>query len=254
MHYHILNGDSLKDQFPHGIKGELIVTRECLVDGPVRAETLEELFSKRAEFLGEEYTVSADTNYWKETVPELKKIQDLTDAAEVNLWFEDDLFCQVNLWFAVHLMVTSSPPERVYLVRPPALSKWGFAGLTNKELISLFENRTELKEIRKIARLWELYSAGDLDELDTTGRELERRYPFISQAVRAHLDRMPRNGNPGRPMKSLQTIIRELNTDEFGPVFKEFTNREFIYGFGDLQVKRMLDELKNNDHQEGKHT
>ena len=38
----------------------------------------------------------------------------------------------------------------------------------------------------------------------------------------------------------------ELNTEQFGLIFKEFCNRESIYGFGDLQVKRLLDEIKNN--------
>jgi hypothetical protein len=40
--------------------------------------------------------------------------------------------------------------------------------------------------------------------------------------------------------------MEDLETDEFGPVFKEFNKRESIYGFGDLQVKRIFDEIKNN--------
>jgi len=37
--------------------------------------------------------------------------------------------------------------------------------------------------------------------------------------------------------------MKELETQDFGPVFREFTKRESIYGYGDLQVKRLFDEL-----------
>ncbi len=36
--YHILNGDSLKEQFPENIQGDIIVARECLVDGNVKGK------------------------------------------------------------------------------------------------------------------------------------------------------------------------------------------------------------------------
>ena len=44
-------------------------------------------------------------------------------------------------------------------------------------------------------------------------------------------------------LKSLKQIISELKTHEFDPVFKEFCQREAIYGLGDLQVKRMFDKI-----------
>jgi len=50
----------------------------------------------------------------------------------------------------------------------------------------------------------------------------------------------------GRPSQSLIRIINELNTVEFEPIFREFSKREDIYGFGDLQVKRLFNEIKNN--------
>jgi len=46
-----------------------------------------------------------------------------------------------------------------------------------------------------------------------------------------------------RPVQSLKEIKEELKTDDFGIIFREFSKREAIYGFGDLQVKRLLDEL-----------
>jgi len=42
--YNILNGDSLRIQLPNTVSGEIIITRECLVDGDVSGETMEEFF------------------------------------------------------------------------------------------------------------------------------------------------------------------------------------------------------------------
>lgn len=52
---HILNGDSLKQQFPEDIQGEIIVARECLVDGTVKGIILDEFFASRAKFISQNY-------------------------------------------------------------------------------------------------------------------------------------------------------------------------------------------------------
>ena len=101
--FHILNGDALKSQLPaDAILGEIIVARECLVDGDVAGNTLEELIQSRVRSMHEMYGTS-ENEYFQKTVPELRKIVDINEG-EVNLWFEDDLFCQVNLWFVCELL------------------------------------------------------------------------------------------------------------------------------------------------------
>ena len=49
--YHILNGDSLHGHFPEQIKGDVLIMRECLVDGDVQGAELEDLFSVREAFI-----------------------------------------------------------------------------------------------------------------------------------------------------------------------------------------------------------
>ena len=101
-------------------------------------------------------------------------------------------------------------------------------------------------ELNTIASLWESYQNDDTERLIHAAKELESVYPFILTAVEAHLERKPTNENAGRPIQSLITIMEELDTEKFGPVFREFNKRESIYGFGDLQVKRLFDEIINN--------
>ena len=244
--YHILNGSSLKEQFPESLQGEIIVAKECLVDGSVDGNNLTDIFKTRAEFISSNYDGYKEQDYFEKTVPEFQKMQNIPDNVDINLWFEDDLFCQVNFWFVLHLLIKSQQSNPIFLIRPQSHNQYGFGGLNKSELISVYENRLELTELDKLTSLWESYQINDTEKLLKTSKKLKNRYPFILTAVEAHIERIPTNGNQGRPSQSLVQIMKDFETEEFGPVFKEFCKRESIYGFGDLQVKRLLDEIKNN--------
>lgn len=244
--YHILNGDSLKEQFPESILGEIIVTRECLVDGSVKGKNLTEFFKTRAEFISSKYDGYSEKDYFEKTVPEFQKMQNISDNSDINLWFEDDLFCQVNLWFVINLLNKTHSNSLFFLIRPESHNQHGFGGLNKSELTSIYENRMDLTELDKLSSLWDSYQTNETNKLIDTSRQLKSSYPFIFDAVEAHIERIPIDGKLGRPSRCLLQIMKELETDEFGPVFNEFNRRESIYGFGDLQVKRIIDELKNN--------
>ena len=69
--YHILNGDVLKNRFPENIPGEIIVIRECLIDGSVEGNDLKDFFATRAKFISDSYEGCSEQDYFKKTVPEL---------------------------------------------------------------------------------------------------------------------------------------------------------------------------------------
>ena len=246
---HILNGNALKKQFPRQLDGEILVFHECLVDGNVEAKTLPEFFELRSGFISKYYQGVSRDDYYRLTVSELEKIKLLPDNAIINLWFEDDLFCQVNFWFLVNYLFNLNPSWKLYLVRPPVLDHLGFGGLNQEELEKAFHNRMYLDETGNIAVLWQAYKNSDMEKLVDLANSLLVKFPFISKAVTAHLERIPTEHHPGRPKLSLMQIINELKTDEFGPVFRAFSKRESIYGFGDLQVKRLLEDIHNNSDQ-----
>lgn len=241
--YHILNGDSLFHQMPESISGERIITREALVDGPVSASNLEDFFQLRAKFISENYPEATSEEYFEKVFPEFEKMMNIPAGEEINLWFEDDLFCQVNFWFDVWLLTKHGKSEQLYLVRPKTLTPYGFAAYKPEELPALLERRIAIKEPQKLAAVWEAYQRNDLDTLQELATELSDAYPFLKDAVEAHLQRFPTEHSEGRPKETLKAIMEELKTDKFGPVFREFCKREAIYGFGDLQVKQLFDEL-----------
>jgi hypothetical protein len=241
--YHILNGDALKEQLPGTIKGEIIVMRECLVDGDVTGKDLEDLLNTRATFLSRTYGITA-AEYDEKTRTEIQKIREIDPAAAVYLWFEDDFFCQVNCWFVLFLLQEEQKDNPLYLVRPPEHSSYGFGGLSSDELLAAFEYKQTILELGELALLWKYYQQGNLGAMRELAKDLKEMYPFLLPAVQAHIERLPSEKSLGRPKEALKEIMDEVGCDDFAPIFRLFCEREAIYGFGDLQVKRLLEEVK----------
>jgi hypothetical protein len=244
---HIVNGDSLLQQFPQQIQGEIFVMRECLVDGELSGNRLEELFETRAKFIAGSYDGGSTDQYYQKVVAEFRKMQNIPKNTEINLWFEDDLFCQVNLWFVISLL-SAQINNSIYLVRPKTGSEYCFANMSESELIIAYHKKMviELSDARKLSRLWQLYKVNNCPEMIENAQKLYNKFPFLLPAVEAHIDRLPKDGKPGRDTQSLLCIMDELGTREFRALFQEFSKREGIYGFGDTQVKRLLVEIERN--------
>lgn len=242
----ILNGDALKDQFPvDQIEGEVIVMKECLVDGPTSGKTLEELFKNRAKFIQEAYG-DAEAKYENQVIPEISKITDIEEG-EVNLWFEDDLFCQVNLWFVCSLLY-SKTNITVNLVRPNGSLQYGFGGMSSEDLIEAFNQRTRLTQVNvnQFVWLWFTYQKNHVERLLKLSVQVGEEFPFIKAAIVAQIEREPMDGKLGRPQQTILDIIEEKSTSNFENVFQEFCKREPIYGFGDLQFKRIFEPIINS--------
>ena len=243
-HYHILNGDALKEQFPSNIQGEPIVCRECLITGDVKGDSLTEFYAARAKFISEQYDTT-ESDYGQKVVTEFNKIQNIENDSEINLWFEDDLFCQVNFWFILHLINQYEINAKLFLVRPTEKSPYSFGSYSQSELTSIHSNRIQLSDIENLVELWPAYKKEHTGRLLLIGRKIKHIYPFILKAVNAHIDRIPTDAYLGRPKQALIQIMKDLKTKEFGTVFREFCKREGIYGFGDTQVKALLQEIEN---------
>ncbi|MEO6284651.1 MAG: DUF1835 domain-containing protein [Dyadobacter sp.] len=248
--FHILNGDALLDFFPENIlSGEIIVARECLVDGPVTGDTLDEFWQTRAAFIATEYD-EEQAVYFDDVVTEFNKITSIPDGSEVNLWFEEDLFCQINLWFCISLLLGISDTLRVNVVKPllkDGKPDWrGFGALDRNDLATAYQERSRLSttEIKLLADLWKAYKTQNRVELEKLGNAEAPNFPFLNEVVQAHLDRYSEDNLSGRPEKVLKDIIAQKNTNDFKTIFQEFSAREGIYGFGDWQIESILKKLR----------
>jgi hypothetical protein len=241
---HILNGDALKEQFPSTIPGEIIIFRECLSDGSVEGEFPDEFYRNRSQFIASSYEGYKLDDYFQNAVPELEKITKVESEKNVHLWFEVDLFCQVNMWFTIHTLLESGFKNSMYLVLPISDNEFGFGGMIESDLIVAFTEKQEIskRDQKKFQKLWEHYKARNKKGLISVSEKLEAEYPFLKETMKACLADMEESSHT---KDSLRKIMEELGTQEFDPVFREFSKRESIYGYGDLQVKRLLDEIKS---------
>ncbi len=240
MTVQILNGDALYDLLPENIlSGDILIARECLIDGPLSGETPEEFWKTRAEFISNSYSEPAEL-YHTEVVTEFQKMRAIEPGSDVNLWFEDDLFCQVNLWYCISLL---SPIDdlKIYLVKPPlvdGLPDWrGFGALNRDAIAKAYQERARMnkEEIVLLEKLWHAYKHSHSDELAVLANEDAPHFPFLKDVVNAQLDR-----HLNRPQNTLRQILSENQGADFKTIFKEFSQREGIYGFGDLQVESLL--------------
>ena len=247
--FHILNGDALLEFFPESIlSGEIIVARECLVDGPVTGKTLEEFWETRAGFIASEYEEDKES-YFFDVVSEFNRISLIPPGSEVNLWFEEDLFCQVNLWFCISLLVNVADQLKINIVKPPLKDgqpDWsGFGGLDRNELAGAYQGRQKLSmaDIKLLANLWNAFKTNNRSELKNLASEKSDHFPFLQEVVQAQLDRSSEDNLSGRPEKALKNIMLQNDTKDFKTIFKVFSLQEGIYGFGDWQVENILNKM-----------
>jgi len=240
MKFHVLPGDAQVEEFTKtGIEGEMVICREALIDGDVRAENLEEFWKVREEFLAKSYPESK-TNYHETVVSQFEKLSDLPAAAEVNLWFEYELFCHVNMWFCVWLLRNSK--AELYRVAPIAQTKddtWsGFGGLTSEDLKECFDARLKFsdRDIKLGSELWTAYQDRDYSKLRELSTTQSACFPYLKEACEAEIEKEI------RPKQVLQELKKD-GVEDFGEMYAAFRERAGVYGFGDDQVRRLLTEI-----------
>lgn len=245
MQYHILNGDALKIQFPQKeIPGQLIIAKECLIVGPVKPTNTSNFWQIRKNYLTQSYGNLHD--YDTEVRHEFEKIKHIDRDSEIHLWFEEDLFCVVNMWFSVHLILAHQPTPKVSWIKPKSNNWWGFGGMSPEELVDAYVQKIPISniELQQLNLCWEAFQRKDFSGLKRLAASLVQTFPQIEAVVQAHIDRFPENEQWGRPEKRLSDILKAHSNWSFGQIFRAFNETEGIYGFGDLQVKELYQKVK----------
>ena len=173
-----------------------------------------------------------------------------TEHDETILWFEHDLFCQINLiylldWFSKQ----SRGNTRLSLICigefPGKESFRGLGELTGEQLTSLFERRHEVAdaEFELATRAWAAYCSNHPEEITRMVEEDTTAIPFLRDALRLHLTRFPsvKNGLNRIEDKSLEMISK--GDSGFKSLFPMFNNAYPVYGLGDSQFWCALKRL-----------
>lgn len=241
MIVHVLPGDALAEDFKNSmIEGETVICRECLIEGDVQSANLQDFWQTRAEFIAESYGANIE-DYFRRVAREFDALKGFAAAgAEINLWFEYELFCQVNMWFCLYFLRAGE--AKIYRVAPIVRDEneiWkGFGDLPAEDLKKCFAGRAEFseKDVSLGENLWTAYQNKDYAALEKLSETESKCFPRLKEVCRAEIEKKT------RPKNILREIIKD-GEREFAEIFSEFSKRAGVYGFGDAQVRKILSEI-----------
>jgi hypothetical protein len=228
---------------PADLDGQLIIWREALMDGPISASPDKAFWTMRAAYIAENHDASVET-YRSAFMSQLDRIDVITPSDDVVFWFEDDLFCQVNFWMAMHV-IHRRRPARMYRVFPsPRLGWSGFGPMDAKAAAELFAQRVTMDErdVALMQALLEAYAGADETRLRELARRPTHAMRHLPDVIDAHLLRLDPDPEKRMPDALLRQLVREGHPT-FADIFTAFTARAGVYGYGDTQIRHRLNAM-----------
>lgn len=180
-----------------GVPGRTQIWADALHDGPVPDVPDDQLVRMRARFIasGLDVTpeaVEADLRNWRAVV------DDHTSYDELVLWFEHDLFDQLNLIQLLSRVGRDRPvPKPISLISidsyPGHPRFKGLGELTPADIASLFKTRSRVtpEQFALAAAAWDAFRTQDRARLQAFLRQDTTALPFLGAALQRHLDEAP---------------------------------------------------------------
>ena len=253
---HIHNGDATADIAKQSsLPGEHFAFREALVEGPTPLPLNGiEWRAIRARHLSESYGV--DLKECKRGLEEREnKLASFADHEEVVLWFEHDLFCQINLLYLLHWFsrcrLGHTRLSLVCIDRFPGMTDFrGLGQLSAEQLDSLFPDRKAIEPVtlELASASWQAYCSPSPDAIEDASRTNTAALPFLGAALRAHLKRFPSVKNGLGAIENLSLELVQTGPSDFTNLFSRFADVEPAYGFGDAQFGLALTRLLSAKH------
>ena len=197
---HVANGHATTGLIERSeVPGRTMVWCDPLHDGPVPGGVSDdELVRVRAAFLAssdeDADAVAADLRHWRRAI-------DQQDYDELVLWYEHDLFDQLNLIQILARIGRSRPSRPVTLVSvdsfPGHPDFKGIGQLAPADMAVLFERRRSIgdAQIALGSRAWTAYRSADPRAIEAVLRTDTSALPFLASALRRHLEEFPSAAN-----------------------------------------------------------
>jgi hypothetical protein len=232
---HVTNGDAVELD-KTGLAGEILTWRDVLHEGPVPGGlALDPLRPIRAHFLAgasrqREHEI---LGYLEERDRTLARFAEFD---EVVLWFEHDLYDQLQLiqildWFS------SQDPGATTL---SLICTDRYLGLlTPDDLLLLYPERRPIfpAQLKLAARAWAAFTAADPNSIVRLIKEDTSALPYLPGALQRHLEQFPstRNGTARTERQILEIV--EAGGLRVEAIFRADQDREERMFMGDLVFK-----------------
>ncbi len=249
---HILNGDSTLHLFQaSNIEGDTFVWREVLSDGPVPIDFASDQFWKvRESFMTLAFKLDEE-NYAKNLIDPFKALEkSLTTYEEIVLWFEYDLFCQINMIALIQWLGKQRLETAVSLICTGKINDsdrlFALGEISPEQYPQLFSSRLKLgsREFDYCSDVYEAYCSEDPNDLFTYVLMSLSEFPYLADALRVHFKRFPfHSSGLSEIEQKLIDLIQEGENDKMKLVGKMLRWQQF-HGFGDAQYFNILEGMK----------
>jgi hypothetical protein len=235
---HVTNGDAAVSVMrAAGIEGDILPWRDVLHEGPVPAGLpLAALSDLRARFIAE-----AGFGAYEDIRRDFA-IRDaaLLAAGEVTLWFEHDLYDQLQL--VQILDALRGRGARIWLVQADSY----LGRISPSDLAALRPLRAAVTEtqVALAARAWDAFRASEPARLQRLCEEVPGELPFLAPALRRHLEEFPApTDGLSRTERQILAAV-ERGASSFAAVFAATQAMEEAIFMGDIWLGRHLDRLQ----------
>jgi len=251
---HITNGDSTTNYLKKlNFQGDFITWREMLCEGKTSTDVGSEHFWKsRFDFLKQSYKVTKK-QFIDLTLKEYRNLCNHKSQEEIVLWFEYDLFCQINMIAVISWLRRYRKGRKISLVFSGEVKGsnklLGLAELTEKQLKTQYQNKTELTidDIEYADYVWQLYCSDNPIKLQNVYQyQQNTTFKYLIDSLLVHLQRFPSIGNGLNNVENSIldiTVNSALNSQD--ELIRKLLQQENQYGFGDLQYKKQVNDLKD---------
>lgn len=247
---HITNGDQTTHQLKKShYTGTMITWREMLCEGKTTPDVGSEGFWKsRFDFLSSTYQITKQF-FIDHTIKEFRSLCQEKKQDEIVLWFEYDLYSQVNMLAVISWLKKHRNNVAISLVcaekgENPA-QYVALSALNKTELALLFENRVSLNldDIEYADYIWQLYCSESPLKLQNV--QPSDTFKYLEKAIQTHLLRYPtiKNGLNHIENTILKTVVKE-DIITAPVLMNNLIKNQAIYGFGALQFKHKIHQLK----------
>jgi hypothetical protein len=251
---HITNGDSTTNYLKKlNINGDFITWRDMLCEGKTEVKVGSEHFWKsRFDFLKQSYKITKK-QFIDLTLKEYRNLCNHKSQEEIVLWFEYDLFCQINMIAVISWLKRYRKDRKVSLVCSGEIKGktklFGLSELSEKQIKEHYKNKITLTQddIEYADYVWQLYCSDNPIKLQNVYQyQQSSTFTYLVDGLLAHLQRFPSIANGLNTLENdILSIAKNTKLTSKEGFINAILREENQYGFGDIQYNKQVNDLKD---------
>lgn len=210
----------------------------------------EAFWKTRFDFLHKNYNVSKSW-FVEKTLKEYRSLCNHKQEDEIILWFEYDLFCQINMLAVISWLKSHRRHVQISLVcsgnEDNSDHLYALNELSDDHIKKLFKKRVELSQddIEFADYVWQLYCSDNPIRLEHLTDFDQYQFKYLGEALKTHLRRFPTIKNGLNEIENrVLHVAAEQKPKSRKQLLGTLLSDQGWYGFGDSQYERILKNLR----------